>query len=573
MEAELELGVKEARNFGVVDWAYVTGLTWALSPSRGTSNGTYFGGEGYPWYRGTCIPRSTGPSQVLHKSGRVARVGRRSLDDRSCSDPIHVLGSLFLRHLGPIHMDPNPKRLGFFGWFWNLPHCFYLCVVDLDFRGSASPLTSKLSYRQSSFDPFRLPRGTLHLLKPQRVEEGRMSSGLFSQMEKMIFTGYLWLDENFCLVFFIMAHGDVNEMSSHILADIDWVEDVVLLSKSVIDEELLGAFRRTHVVCSEVSEEARSSGSFTSFEEDMLYECRVAPTQLHPNSWGFMKAFQFVYWHVQLDLFVRVFFYFFHLTKPFSRKKSQWASFHSQEGPRIFSLYEESFHDFKNYHFKVRAVEDVRPCFENERGEYQFHLYWYSGPESPKFDLVHLDDGDKEIAKVLSQCCAKSPFNTKTLLTRSPSYIRIELGQGFAGQYLRYQSPVYVTVTTIVLLVSGAFLGAGAVLRWGSSVVLLISMSLCSTGSSHSRQRSTGRRFRNCASSMPFRSHAYRALLIPSQRSSIGGRAPCPDVQFHSEHASRLGDRLHRRNAISNASSTASARTCECDRPASAGWR
>ncbi|MED6215028.1 hypothetical protein PIB30_109299, partial [Stylosanthes scabra] len=92
-------------------------------------------------------------------------------------------------------------------------------------------------------------------------------------------------------------------------------------------------------------------------------------------------------------------------------------------------LYEESFHDFKNYHFKVRVVEGVRPCFENERGEYQFRLYWYSGLESPKFDLVHLDDGDKGITKVLSQCCAKSPFNTKTLLTGSPSYIRTELGR------------------------------------------------------------------------------------------------------------------------------------------------
>ncbi|MED6128335.1 hypothetical protein PIB30_096746, partial [Stylosanthes scabra] len=64
-----------------------------------------------------------------------------------------------------------------------------------------------------------------------------------------------------------MAHGDVNEMSSHILADIDWVEDVVLLSKSVMDEELLGAFRRTHVVCSEVSEEGKYELVAPSSEE------------------------------------------------------------------------------------------------------------------------------------------------------------------------------------------------------------------------------------------------------------------------------------------------------------------
>ncbi|MED6166375.1 hypothetical protein PIB30_108602, partial [Stylosanthes scabra] len=72
-------------------------------------------GEGYPWYRGTCSPRSIGLSRVEHKSGWMARVRRRSLDDRPCSD-LHVLGSLFLRHLGSIHTDPNPKRLGFCGW-------------------------------------------------------------------------------------------------------------------------------------------------------------------------------------------------------------------------------------------------------------------------------------------------------------------------------------------------------------------------------------------------------------------------------------------------------------------------
>ncbi|MED6156835.1 hypothetical protein PIB30_017997 [Stylosanthes scabra] len=74
-----------------------------------------------------------------------------------------------------------------------------------------------------------------------------------------------------------------------------------------------------------------------------------------------------------------------------------------------------------------KAVEGVRPFYENERGEYQFRLYWYSGPESPKFDFDDLDETDQEIETVLSQCCARVPFNTKVLLTQSLSYIRTEL--------------------------------------------------------------------------------------------------------------------------------------------------
>ncbi|MED6204038.1 hypothetical protein PIB30_005438 [Stylosanthes scabra] len=176
--------------------------------------------------------------------------------------------------------------------------------------------------------------------------------------------------------FVVMARGDIGVMPANVPEDMDWVEDVVLLSKSVVDEELLASFREAHAVCSTVEEESK-------------YEL-VAPTSEE-------------------------------------RKKSRWASFRAREGRRIFSLYEESFHDFKNYYFKVRAVGGFRPFFENERGEYQFRLYWYSGPEIPKFDFNDLDKEDQEVVTVLRECCAKAPFNTKTLLTRSSSYIRTEL--------------------------------------------------------------------------------------------------------------------------------------------------
>ncbi|MED6191680.1 hypothetical protein PIB30_002487 [Stylosanthes scabra] len=259
-----------------------------------------------------------------------------------------------------------------------------------------------------------------------------------------------------------MARNDVNVKPTDVPKDMDWVDDLVLLPKSVMDEELIASFRESHAVCGTVFEENQYElvppnseervcyynllhpeerhfiymyeclfsklgvrVPFTQFEQDILYECRVAPSQLHPNSWGFMKAFQTVCWYLHLDLSLRAFLYFFHLTQPFSsRKKSQWSSFRAREGRRIFTLYEESFHNFKNYYFKLRVVKGVRPFYENERGEYQFRLYWYSGPESPKFDFDDLDETDQEIVTVLSQCCARVPFNTKVLLTRSPSYIQ-----------------------------------------------------------------------------------------------------------------------------------------------------
>ncbi|MED6130848.1 hypothetical protein PIB30_004263 [Stylosanthes scabra] len=160
-----------------------------------------------------------------------------------------------------------------------------------------------------------------------------------------------------------MARGDVNIRPSNVPEDMNWVDDLVLLPQSVMDEELLAKFRESHAICGTLSEESQYELVPPDSEErDVLYECQVAPSQLHPNSWGFMKAFQ---------------------------TKSQWSSFRAREGRRIFTLYEELFHNFKNYYFKLRVVEDVRPFYENEKGE--------------------------------------APFNTKILLPRSPSYICTEL--------------------------------------------------------------------------------------------------------------------------------------------------
>ncbi|MED6165316.1 hypothetical protein PIB30_098414 [Stylosanthes scabra] len=146
--------------------------------------------------------------------------------------------------------------------------------------------------------------------------------------------------------FVVMARCDTSVLPTNVPEDMDWVEDVVLLSKSVVDEELLASFREAHAVCSSVEEESKYELVAPTSEERVCYYNLRHPEERH-----------FIY---------MAFFYFFHLTRPFSQKKSRWASFRAREGRRIFSLYEESFHDFKNYYFKVRAVEGFRPFFENE---------------------------------------------------------------------------------------------------------------------------------------------------------------------------------------------------------------
>jgi hypothetical protein len=49
----------------------------------------------------------------------------------------------------------------------------------------------------------------------------------------------------------------------------------------------------------------------TSFEMDLLNVVQVAPTQLHPNGWAFIRGFQIMCKQFEVDVFVEKFFYFF----------------------------------------------------------------------------------------------------------------------------------------------------------------------------------------------------------------------------------------------------------------------
>ena len=117
-------------------------------------------------------------------------------------------------------------------------------------------------------------------------------------------------------------------MPSQVLAGMaDWVDSMVLMCVSLVDSEFCAQLRQFHSVCSNSGDEKNyelvppSSNErvcfstrvvdgrpffyvydfffgqlgitlpFTQFETDLLWSCNVAPSQLHPNSWGFVKIF------------------------------------------------------------------------------------------------------------------------------------------------------------------------------------------------------------------------------------------------------------------------------------------
>ncbi|QHN79438.1 uncharacterized protein DS421_19g670040 [Arachis hypogaea] len=138
---------------------------------------------------------------------------------------------------------------------------------------------------------------------------------------------------------------------------------------------------------------------FSEFEMSVLRHCRVAPTQLHPNSWGFLKIYQFISQALEFPISLRIFFYLFHMTKPFSglNNKQQWVSFRAIQGRRLFTLFDESFHDFKSYFFKVQAVEGHHPFFLDESSSPRFPLYWLEASPCEKYGLDDLDEVEAAI--------------------------------------------------------------------------------------------------------------------------------------------------------------------------------
>ncbi|MED6106767.1 hypothetical protein PIB30_007427 [Stylosanthes scabra] len=242
-----------------------------------------------------------------------------------------------------------------------------------------------------------------------------------------------------------MARGDVNVRPSNVLEDMDWVDDLVLLPQSVMDEELLAKFRESHAVCGTVSEESQYELVPPNSEERVCYYNLLYPEERH---------FIYMYECIFSKLGVRVPFTQVEQDVLYERLVGTCIStfflgysFTSFISPNLFLLEINVNGRLSELVRTVGSLLSMRShstisritisnlgllkvsarFMRTRRGEYQFRLYWYSGPESPEYDFDHLDEMDQEIVTVLKECCVKVLFNTKTLLTRSPSYIRTEL--------------------------------------------------------------------------------------------------------------------------------------------------
>jgi len=108
---------------------------------------------------------------------------------------------------------------------------------------------------------------------------------------------------------------------------------------------------------------------FDDFSMRVLRLLNVAPTQLHPNTWGYLQAFRLLCLSLYLRLSLKCFLYFYD-TRP--KNLITWLSLVSRSGISILNAFSSSFKHFKDGFFKIVVKQSGRSVFYNEDGSTKF---------------------------------------------------------------------------------------------------------------------------------------------------------------------------------------------------------
>ncbi|RDX99701.1 hypothetical protein CR513_17218, partial [Mucuna pruriens] len=115
----------------------------------------------------------------------------------------------------------------------------------------------------------------------------------------------------------------------------------------------------------------------TAFEQTILRALNVAPTQLHPNSWAFVRAFELLCEDLEQAPSLGVFFWFFRVKKT---PKVGWMSLSSRPNQKLLKPFLESFKIFKDKFFKICPGKSGLSLMFDSSGAPLFPFYWTSQP-------------------------------------------------------------------------------------------------------------------------------------------------------------------------------------------------
>jgi len=121
-------------------------------------------------------------------------------------------------------------------------------------------------------------------------------------------------------------------------------EDVVVFScdvdDRVCDQEMASEQDEYFLMYMAVLEEFGMKIPFTPFEMDVLKFLNVAPSQIRPNSWAFIRGFEIPCKSLNLEPSVGAFFHFYGIKDV---NKGTWISICARAGKRLFPPYACNF--------------------------------------------------------------------------------------------------------------------------------------------------------------------------------------------------------------------------------------
>jgi len=148
----------------------------------------------------------------------------------------------------------------------------------------------------------------------------------------------------------------------------------------------------------------------------------VAPAQLHPNNWAFIRAFSLLLGHFGLTPSVDV---FLHIFEAKSLGNNLWVSLSRVTGRVFFTLFQQSYKEFRGKFFRVCASDYDRTALDG------FPLYWVKELKFNKAkSLNELSSAGREMCQVLASLGIV--FNTADLIKhgRDPTALANYLGIG-----------------------------------------------------------------------------------------------------------------------------------------------
>ena len=153
----------------------------------------------------------------------------------------------------------------------------------------------------------------------------------------------------------------------------------------------------------EVNTRVKITFPFSAFQMSALTYLRLAPSQLHPNGWAYLLAFERLCgsFPVPIPCTANLFFHYFCPFTPGSSREGDnlkgLVSLRNVSDRKLMGAFSDSFKRFKSAFYKVVAVIGQRPWFldgaEGPDAEGRFPLYWGQGhyQTSPTSYLV--DEG------------------------------------------------------------------------------------------------------------------------------------------------------------------------------------